>query len=95
MQAEMNSRNTPVIKPLLHKDLEGLPRKHQWNYRQAIGMLMYLQGTSRLDILMAVHQAARFTICPKLIHERAVYRIGKYLQGTANKGITLNQIRMV
>ena len=50
-------------------------------------MLTYLQGTSPPDISMAVHEAARFTICPKLIHERAVYRIGKYLQGAANKGI--------
>ena len=84
---ETNSRETSVIKPVLHKDLEGLPRKHSWNYRQAIGMLTYLQGTSRPDISMAVHQAARFTICPKLIHEQAVYRIGKYLQGPAKKGI--------
>ena len=87
MSDDTNSRKTPVIKPLLHKDIEGLPRKHEWNYRQAIGMLTYLQGTSRPDISMAVHQAARFTICPKLTHERAVYRIAKYLKGTSDKGI--------
>ena len=84
---ETNPRPTPAINPLLHKDIDGKPRKNDWNYRQAIGMLTYLQGTSRPDISMAVHQAARFTIDPKLSHERAVHRKGKYLKGTNDKGI--------
>ena len=37
-----NTRPTPVVKPLLHKDLEGLPRNNMWNYRTAIRMLTYL-----------------------------------------------------
>ena len=82
----INIKSTPAIKPLLYKDLEGLKRKHSWNYRQAIGMLTYLQGTTRPDISMATHQAARFSIDPKLSHERAVHRIGRYLKGTNNKG---------
>ena len=81
-----NIKPTPVINPLLHKDLEGLERKHSWKYRKAIGMLTYLQGTTRADISMATHQAARFSVCPKLSHERAVHRIGRYLKGTSDKG---------
>jgi hypothetical protein len=50
-------------------------------------MLTYLQGTSRPDIAMACHQAARFTNDPKLSHERAVHRIARYLKATKNKGI--------
>lgn len=50
-------------------------------------MLTYLQGTSRPDISMPVHQAARFTNDPKLSHERAVHRIARYLKGTKDKGI--------
>ena len=84
---KVNPRPTPAIKPLLYKDLEGLPRKCEWNYRKAIGMLNYLTGTTRPDIAMAVHQAARFTNEPRLSHERAVLRIGKYLQGTKERGI--------
>ena len=53
-------------------------------------MLTYLQGTTRPDIAMAVHQCARFSILPKLTHERAVYRIAKYLKGTKDKGIIIN-----
>jgi len=80
-------RPTPATKPLLHKDLLGEKRKNTWNYRQAVGMLTYLQATSRPDISMAVHQCARYSICPMLTHERAIKRIGRYLLGTKDKGI--------
>lgn len=50
-------------------------------------MLTYLQGISRPDISMAVHQCARFSSNPKLSHERAVTRIGRYLLDTMNNGL--------
>ena len=49
-------------------------------------MLTYLQGTIRPDISMATHQAAIFSIDPKLSYERAVHRIGRHLKGTSDKG---------
>jgi len=85
--SKQNSRPTPAVKPLLHKDLDGPSRKCNWNYRQAIGMLTYLQNTTRPDISMAVHQAARFCIQPMLSHERAVKKIGRYLSGNKDKGL--------
>jgi len=85
-----NTRPTPAVKPLLCKDLSGEDRKHNWNYRKAIGMLTYLQGTTRPDIAMAVHQCARFSIDPKLSHDKAVKRIGSYLLGTQGRGIVFN-----
>ena len=36
---------------------------------------------------MATHQPARFCIDPKLSHEQAIMRMGRYLLGTADKGI--------
>ena len=81
------SKPTPAIKPLLHKDLAGLPRKYDWNYRSIVGMLGYLQASTRPDISMATHQCARFNNDPKLSHERSIRRIGKYLLGTQDKGI--------
>ena len=53
--SKTNSKPTPASKPLLHKDLEGWTRKNNWNYRQAIRMLIYLQGLTHPDISMAVH----------------------------------------
>lgn len=82
-----NSRTMPVVGPLLSKDPEGAPRKHEWKYSTLTGMLGYLQQTSRQEISMATHQCARFNNDPKLCHERAVKRICKYLLGTIDKGL--------
>ena len=79
--------NTPVSYPLLSKDHEGPIRKADWKYRSVIGMLGYLQGTTRPDIAMATHQCARFCTDPKLSHERAVKRIVRYLLDTKDEGI--------
>ena len=53
-------------------------------------MPAYLQVTSRPDIAVAVHQAAMFTHDPKLSHERAVYRIARYLKATQDYGTIYN-----
>ena len=82
-----NTKKTPVGKPVLNKDLSGKPRKLKWNYRTAVGMLSYLQGNTRPEISMATHQCARFCTDPKLSHEQAIMRIGRYLMGTMDRGI--------
>jgi len=88
---DANIKSTPsVYKEILHKDEDGPDRKQSWNYRSVIGMLNYLAASTRPDILFAVHQCARFSSNPKLIHERAVKRIIRYLKGTADKGIILS-----
>ena len=50
-------------------------------------MLSYLQGSTQPEISMEVHQCLRFSNYPRLIHERAVRKIGKYLSETATRGI--------
>jgi hypothetical protein len=52
-----------------------------------IRMISYLQGHTRPDILMPVHQTVRFLNDPKLVHEQAITWIGQYLLGTKEKGI--------
>ena len=88
--AKTRGRNTPVGKPLLNKDLNGVPRKHTWLYRGAVGMLSYYCNSVRPDIQMAVHQTARFSVNPMRSHELAIMRIGRYLVDTADKGIRYN-----
>jgi len=70
----LHSSNIPAAKELLHKD-EGDQREHEFNYCQGIRMLTYLQGTSRLDIAMPVHQLARFSANPKGSHKKAVMKV--------------------
>ena len=77
----------PAALALLTKDLDGPERKAAWHYRSVIGMLGYLQGTTRPDLSFATHQCARFNTCPKLSHEKAVKKIARYLLETADKGI--------
>ena len=84
---ELSSKPTPVVKPNLKKDLDGPKRKHSWHYRSVIGMLNYLEKTTRPEIAFAVHQCARFCENPMLSHERAVHRIVRYLVGTKDKGL--------
>jgi hypothetical protein len=46
-----NEKLTPVGKPLLNEDLNGVPRKYDWEYCGAIGMLTYLTGSVQPDIV--------------------------------------------
>ena len=85
----LHETNVPAVKELLHKDLDGPERKHEFNYRQAVGMLTYLQGTTRPDIAMAVHQCARFSSNPKRSHEKAIIKIIRYLKSSKDKGLIL------
>ncbi len=83
----MNEKLTPVGKPLLNKDLVGVPRKYIWEYCGAIGMLTDLTGSVKPDIAMATHQCARFSVNPMHLHEQAVMRIGRYLLSTKEQGM--------
>jgi hypothetical protein len=84
---DANPSSTPVAKGILHRDLARKPRKYSWKYCTAIGMLLYLQNTSRPEISMATHQTTRFANQPMLSHKKAIMRIGKYLLDTRKCGI--------
>jgi histone deacetylase 1/2 len=87
---DANIKKTPALaKEVLHKDENGPDRKQSWAYRSVIGMLGYLNSISRPDCLYSTHQCARFSANPKLMHERALKRIVRYLKGTKDKGIIL------
>ena len=84
---KIDTNNTPAGYSLLKK-YENVPaRKASWEYRGIIGILGYLQGTTRPDIAMETHQCARFNNDPHLSHERSVKRIGRYLLDTRDKGM--------
>ena len=53
-------------------------------------MLTYLQGNSRPEMSMAVHQTARFRNIPMLSHEKSIKRLGRYLYHTKKEGIIYN-----
>ena len=90
-----NSRewSTPAdIKPL-SKDENGAPCSEPWSYASIVGLMMYLANSTRSDISYAVHNAARFTHCPRRSHEKALKRIARYLKATRTKGMIINPLR--
>ncbi len=80
-------RDTPVGKPLLNWDLDGVPCKHPWLYRGAVGMISCLANSVQPEIQMAVHQTARFLVNQMQSHKLAITRIGRYLCDNTERGI--------
>ena len=78
--------DTPAT-TVICKSSKAKERQQNWNYRSAIGCLSYHQAMVRPDITMAVQQCARFCNEPKLEHEQAVKRIGRYLLKTKDQGL--------
>ena len=81
------TKNTPAWYTVLNKYENGPARKASWKYRGIIGMLGYLQGTTRTEIAMETYQCARFNNYPYLSHELSVKRIIRYLLDTRDKGV--------
>ena len=46
MSVSLKARDITDGKPLLHRDKYSLGRKCLWNYRAAVSMLSYLQGST-------------------------------------------------
>jgi hypothetical protein len=81
--------DTPAETAALDCDVDGPTASGIINYASIIGMLLYL-GHSRPDISFATHQCARYTHSPQKVHETALIRIGRYLNGSFDKGLILN-----
>ena len=81
--ASLKAREKPAGKPLPHKDESSIGRKFVWNYREAVGMLSYLQVLTRPEIPMAVHQCEIFCNNLYLVHKCAIRQIAKYLASTS------------
>ncbi len=74
---------------MLHHDCDGAPRKQDWSYWSAIGMLNFLCGSSCSELACAMHQCARFSQDPKASHEHAVLCIVQYLKCTQHMGLIM------
>jgi hypothetical protein len=94
LQSNSKPRTTPAPSSIiLHKDEEGEPmNSEEFHYRRVVGKLNFLGKSTRPDIAYSVHQCARFSENPKASHAKAIKAIGRYLQGTRNKGIVLDPV---
>jgi Reverse transcriptase (RNA-dependent DNA polymerase)/GAG-pre-integrase domain len=88
LKENSKSRSIPALSTkILRKHETSPPHNEDWHYRSIIGKLNYLEKSSRPDLAYAVHQCARFCENPRVEHTKAVKLIGRYLLGTADKGL--------
>ena len=80
---------TPAEAKPLTKDVDGEPPQGSFSYSSVVGMLLYLSGHSRPDIAYAVNCCARYMFNPRLSHEKALKRIGRYLKATRDRGLVM------
>ena len=85
----MQPKFYPCGKLSLGKDKDEDPCRERWEYRSLVGMIMYLAGSTHLDIAYAVHQCGRFSHNRRRCHELGLKHIARYLQVTKDKGIRL------
>ena len=91
LQSGSNVKKTPAVpNNPLHKDTDGPDMTPEFHYRSVIGNLNFLEKSTRPDILVSVHQCARFSEQPKRSHAEAVKRIGRYLLATRDKGLIIH-----
>jgi hypothetical protein len=81
---------TPAEAKPLTRDEDGEKPQGSFSYASIVGMMLYLAGHSRPDIAYAVNCCARYMFNPRLSHEKALKRIGRYLKATRDKGLILN-----
>ena len=87
-----NERTKPkefpaLIGKTLQPSLDAEPHNMDYNMRSVIGKTNYLEKSTRPEIAFASHQIARFSANPREPHSKAMQHLGRYLKGTADKGI--------
>ena len=83
---ECNPTRTPISSPL-YKHEDAQDHNGSFNFRSALGMLMYLANNTRPECAFAVNACAQYSINPKLPHAEAVRRVCRYIKGTIDKGL--------
>lgn len=91
---ECKAQNTPMVtRQVKNRELRAseniaVTRENDFPYREAIGSLLYLAGTTRPDISFAVNYLSRKQMSPTDEDWKEVKRIFRYLRGTTQKGLT-------
>jgi hypothetical protein len=80
--------STPVYPTITLRDGKGKDiHNADWLYCRIIGKLNFIAATCRPEISCAVHQAARFSVDPRVNHTEAIKWIARCLKANPEKGI--------
>jgi len=86
--SDCNPARTPASGPLF-KYPDAPEHNNSFNYRSALGVLMYLGNNTRPECSYAINACAQYSVAPKHAHAEAVRRIVRYLKGTIDQGLVL------
>ena len=75
-------------RPQSENEQQQLQLKMKFNYRQAIGELVFAMCTCRPDIAFPVIKLSQYSVNPSEIHYKTVISIFQYLHATRTQGIT-------
>ena len=89
---DCNPARTPLSAPVFKYE-DSQPHDMSFNYRSALGMLMYLVNNTRPECAYAVNACAQYSMNPKLPHAEAVRRVCRYIKGTADQGLHVKPSR--
>lgn len=84
--ADCNPARTPIADPLFAYP-DSPQHNHSFNYRSALGMLMYLTNNTRPECAYATNMCAQYSVDPRQPHAEAVRRICRYLKGSSSEGL--------
>ena len=76
----------PAESSPLTKDKDGPGLEGSFSHASVVGTMLYLSGRSRPGIAYAVNLCARHLSSARLLHEKALKRIGRYLKATRDRG---------
>lgn len=88
---DCNSRQTPFEPGTRLAKEETTKDSLKFNYRRAIGKLLYLSNGTRPDISYAVSQLSKFTVSPAPAHIEALQYLLRYLRGTWNLALCFDK----
>jgi hypothetical protein len=82
---------TPMEHHLHQQEPEGKEAENPEQYQSMVGSLMFLMVQTRPDLAFSVGWLARYCQRPLAMHEQAVKRVLRYLQGSITRGITYTE----
>ena len=82
-----NQRMEKAIPPTDVKEIRQLQLEMGFNYRQAIGELIFLMITCRPDISFPLIKLSQYSTAPAMEHYTAVKQIFRYVKATKTEGI--------
>ena len=76
-----------VVKPSLAKNEGYWHSKNDFNYTSVIRSLNFLTNSIHPEAQFKVHQCAQFRTDSKILHDKSVKLVIKYIKGTVMQGL--------